>query len=159
LILAPILVFGYTVVRKDGKVFSGELIQETAEEVILKDQEGITLKFRRNQIDWNQTTIERKKEEKKEPVVSRQTIEIRKKKKESKWVGEPINIDFKDIDVRDLFRFLAETGNMNLIIDPSVRGTISIKMTAVPWDHVLDLVCRQQGLGYALEGNVVSIED
>ena len=74
------------------------------------------------------------------------------------WTGDPISIDFKDVDIRDLFRFLAETGKMNLIVDPEVKGTVTIKMTDVPWDQVLDAVCKMHNLGYTIDGNVINVE-
>ena len=55
-LLLPALAFPYTVVRKDGKRFTGELIQQTEKEIVLKDREGVTISFRSDQIDWDQTT-------------------------------------------------------------------------------------------------------
>jgi type II secretory pathway component HofQ len=157
--LIPSVAFCYTVVRKDGKKFTGDLVRESAEEVLLKDEDGITIRFKKDQIDWDKTTAERQKEEKKEIAKTPdKTIEIRRVEQKKEWTGDPISIDFKDVDIRDLFRFLAETGKMNLIVDPEVKGTVTIKMTDVPWDQVLDAVCKMHNLGYTIEGNVVSID-
>lgn len=163
LFLIPALAFSYTVVRKDGKVFSGKLVVETSAEITLKDQEGVTIKFKKEQIDWDKTTIERQKEDENDRVLNlsrplQGVVEVRRVEEErQKWTGESISIDFKDIDIRDLFRFLAETGDLNLVVDPGVKGTVTIKMTDVPWDQVLDVLCKMHGLGYTIDGNVVSI--
>ncbi len=115
-LLIPALAFSYTVVRKDGKVFSGKLVVETSSEITLKDQEGVTIKFKKEQIDWDKTTIERQKVDEKDRVLDlsrpqSKVVEVRRVEEEKqKWTGDPISIDFKDIDIRDLFRFLAETG-------------------------------------------------
>ena len=157
LLLVPALAFSYTIVRKDGKIFQGELIRESADEIVLKDHEGTNIKFKKDQIDWDKTTIERRKEKKQEIASASGDIREVKREPKQEWTGEKISLDFKDIDIRDLFRFLAETGDLNLVIDPGVKGTVTIKMTDVPWDQVLDVVCKMQDLGYTVDGNVISI--
>jgi type IV pilus assembly protein PilQ len=76
----------------------------------------------------------------------------------SEWVGEPISVDFKDIDIKDFFRFIAEISGMNMILDPTVKGSLTVKLTEVPWDQALDIVCRNNGLGYEIDGNVMSVK-
>ena len=76
---------------------------------------------------------------------------------EKKWEGEAFTFDFKDIEIKDLFRFIADISGLNIILDPAVSGKITLKLTDVPWDQALDLICRSQGLGYALEGNVIRV--
>lgn len=75
------------------------------------------------------------------------------------WVGEPMSFDVKDLDIRDFFMLLAEIGHRNIIIDPAVKATITMKVHDVPWDQLLDIVCRMNGLGYEITGNVVSVND
>lgn len=77
----------------------------------------------------------------------------------SKWVGDPISLDVKDLDIRDFFFFIADISKMNVILDPDVKGTVTMKVHDVPWDQLMDLVCRTHGLGYELNGNVVGVED
>ena len=75
----------------------------------------------------------------------------------AQWSGEPFSFDFKDIDIKDLFRFIADISGLNVILDPSVKGTVTLKLTEVPWDQALDLITRNQGLGYSIEGNVIRV--
>jgi type IV pilus assembly protein PilQ len=75
----------------------------------------------------------------------------------TEWSGEPFTFDFKDIDIKDLFRFIADISGLNVILDPSVKGSVTLKLTDVPWDQALDLITRNQGLGYSIEGNVIRI--
>lgn len=153
--------YGYSVVRKDGKKFSGELISQNPQEVVLKQKNGTVLKFKADQIDWEKTTdavrVEEKKDAKESPVRKEQSVRS-SAAGQQKWTGEPISFDFKDVDIRDFFRFIVDFSEMNLIIDPSVKGTLTMKLTDVPWDQALDLVCRTHGLGYQVEGNVVSVD-
>ena len=56
-----------------------------------------------------------------------------------------IDIDVKDADVLDVLRLLAEIGEFNLVADPDVSCSFTLKLRAVPWTQVLDLVlstCR-----------------
>jgi type IV pilus assembly protein PilQ len=91
------------------------------------------------------------------PAEKKETSET-KKTEQTRWTGEPISVDFKDVDLRDFFLFIADFSGMNMILDPAVKGTLTIKLTDVPWDQVLDLVCRQYGLGYEIDGKVYSLK-
>lgn len=164
ILIVPTLAFSYTVVRSDGRSFSGELIQQTSNETIIKDFEGVTLKFSANQIDWDQTTIRIRNEEERRiakavlPEADFRVKEIsNRNQRTTEWTGEPFSFDFKDIDIKDLFRFIADISGLNVILDPAVRGTVTLKLTEVPWDQALDLITRNQGLGYTVEGNVIRI--
>jgi type IV pilus assembly protein PilQ len=85
-------------------------------------------------------------------------IEKKETPEDTRWTGERISVDFKDIDLRDFFLFIADFSGMNMILDPAVKGTLTIKLTDVPWDQAMDLVCRQYGLGYEIDGRVYSVK-
>lgn len=76
---------------------------------------------------------------------------------QKQYTGEPFSFDFKDIDIKDLFRFIADISGLNVILDPSIKGSVTLKLTEVPWDQALDLITKNQGLGYTIEGNVIRI--
>lgn len=76
---------------------------------------------------------------------------------EKQYNGEPFSFDFKDIDIADLFRFIADISGLNVILDPQVKGSVTLKLTEVPWDQALDLITKNQGLGYTIDGNVIRI--
>lgn len=79
------------------------------------------------------------------------------KTEQKQYTGEPFSFDFKDIDIKDLFRFIADISGLNVILDPSIKGSVTLKLTEVPWDQALDLITKNQGLGYTIEGNVIRI--
>ncbi|MGH9858369.1 MAG: secretin and TonB N-terminal domain-containing protein, partial [Acidobacteriota bacterium] len=85
------------------------------------------------------------------------TLDDREGTAQKEYTGEPFSFDFKDIDIKDLFRFIADISGLNVILDPSVRGSVTLKLTEVPWDQALDLITKNQGLGYTIEGNVIRI--
>ena len=43
------------------------------------------------------------------------------------------------------------------MLDPAVGGTVTLLLRAVPWDQALDVVLRNNNLGYELEGNVLRV--
>lgn len=160
-VLVPSFGFTYTVVRKDGRSFSGQLVERTSEHVVIRDERGITVTFKTHQIDWKKTGSAPREEEKKgkkELKFQEQNFEAKQITPNKKWTGELISIDFKEIDIKDFFRFIAEISGMNMILDPAVKGSLTLKLTEVPWDQALDLVCRTYGLGYQIEGNVMGVD-
>lgn len=74
-----------------------------------------------------------------------------------KYSGAPMDLDLQGADLRMVLRTFAETNGLNIVIDPAVRGTVDIKLTAVPWDQALDIILRGSKLGYVLEGSVVRV--
>ncbi|NIP30603.1 MAG: hypothetical protein GTN99_05430, partial [Candidatus Dadabacteria bacterium] len=49
--------------------------------------------------------------------------------------GQLVSFDFKDADVRDVLRILADISGFNLIIHSAVRGNITLRLANVPWDQ------------------------
>lgn len=74
-----------------------------------------------------------------------------------KFTGHPINLDFKDGDLVDIFRLFADISGLNVVINPGVSGKVSLKLVEVPWDQALDLILKTNGLGMNIEDNVIRI--
>lgn len=73
------------------------------------------------------------------------------------YTGEPITLDIKEADIVDFFRLISDIEGLNIVVDPSVSGTISMKVENVPWDQVFDLALKNNRLAKVIEGNVVRI--
>jgi type IV pilus assembly protein PilQ len=73
--------------------------------------------------------------------------------------GTPIDVDYQQANLRTVLRLLAETGGINLVIDPSVPlvAPVDLRLTRVPWDQVMDVVMRSAGLTYEIEGPVLRV--
>jgi type IV pilus assembly protein PilQ len=74
-----------------------------------------------------------------------------------KYTGEPISVNLKDVDLKDFFRLVHEISGLNVVLDPNVKGTLTIVLDDVPWDQALDIVLKNNGLSRQLEGNVLRI--
>ncbi|MGA7614147.1 MAG: type IV pilus secretin PilQ [Thermoanaerobaculia bacterium] len=73
------------------------------------------------------------------------------------WVGEPIDLNLKDADIKDVLRTFAQLTGLNIAIDPQVSGTVTVQFTGVPWDQAFDLILRQNGLTFVQEGNLIRV--
>jgi len=76
---------------------------------------------------------------------------------ESRWGGEPISLDVKDADLRDILHTFSELTALNIVVDPDVRGSVTVRLHDVPWDQALDLILRTNGCGYVIEGNILRV--
>jgi type IV pilus assembly protein PilQ len=57
-----------------------------------------------------------------------------------------------------VFRILREISGKNFAIDKDVTGNVTMTLEKpVPWDQVLDLVLRMNGLGKSFEGDIIRI--
>ncbi len=74
-----------------------------------------------------------------------------------RYTGEPISVNLKDVDLKDFFRLIHEISGLNIILDPNVKGTLTLVLDDVPWDQALDIVLQNNGLDKRLEGNVLRI--
>jgi type IV pilus assembly protein PilQ len=76
---------------------------------------------------------------------------------QSQFTGEPLSLDLKDADIKDVFRTISQLTQLNIVVDPEVKGTVTVQLEDVPWDQALDLILKQNGLGYVLENNIMRI--
>jgi type IV pilus assembly protein PilQ len=44
---------------------------------------------------------------------------------------------------------------VNMVLDPEVRGAVTVRLENVPWEKALEVILRQHGFGYVLEGNIL----
>ena len=74
-----------------------------------------------------------------------------------RYTGEPISVNLKDVDLKDFFRLIHDISGLNVILDPNVRGSLTLVLDDVPWDQALDIVLQNNGLDKQLMGNVLRI--
>jgi len=75
----------------------------------------------------------------------------------ARYTGEPISVNLKDVDLRDFFRLIHEISGLNVVLDPAVKGSLTIVLDEVPWDQALDIVLQNNSLDKQLNGNVLRI--
>jgi type IV pilus assembly protein PilQ len=73
------------------------------------------------------------------------------------YVGRRISLDFKDVEIADVLRLIAEVSDLNVIAGDEVTGSVTIRLVDVPWDQALDVILLTKGLGFIRIGNVLRI--
>ncbi|MEW6442516.1 MAG: type IV pilus secretin PilQ [bacterium] len=64
-----------------------------------------------------------------------------------RYNGKRISLDFKDADIQNVLRLIAEVSGKNIVISDAVQGKVTIRLMEVPWDMALDVILRTYGLG------------
>ncbi|MDY6862276.1 MAG: type IV pilus secretin PilQ, partial [Thermodesulfobacteriota bacterium] len=77
--------------------------------------------------------------------------------KDKKYSGTKISLDFKEADIQNILRLIAEVSGYNIVLDEDVKGKITLRLVDVPWDQSLDLILETKALGMIKIGNVIKI--
>ena len=75
----------------------------------------------------------------------------------TKYTGRRVSFEFKDIDIQNLLRVIAEVSRKNVVVADDVQGKVTIRLRNVPWDQALELILRSKGLGKEEIGNIVRV--
>jgi type IV pilus assembly protein PilQ len=73
------------------------------------------------------------------------------------YTGRKLSLDFKDADIKNILRLIAEVSNLNIIAGDDVTGKITMRLVDVPWDQALDIILQTRSLGMSRVGNVIRI--
>jgi type IV pilus assembly protein PilQ len=73
------------------------------------------------------------------------------------YTGQKISLEFKDADIKNVFRLLAEVSGLNIIVTDEVNKRVTLRLVEVPWDQALDLLIQTNGLEKEQMGGVVRI--
>lgn len=57
-----------------------------------------------------------------------------------------ISLDLQDTDVDNAFRILSEVCNKNIVLDPEVKGKVTLRVIDVSADNVLETMLKQSRL-------------
>ncbi|HVP62550.1 MAG TPA: type IV pilus secretin PilQ [Myxococcaceae bacterium] len=85
-------------------------------------------------------------------VVAAQTASGR-----TRYVGKKVSFEFKDIDIHNLLRVIAEVSKKNIVVADDVTGKITIRLRNVPWDQALDIILASKGLGKEEIGDIIRV--
>lgn len=74
------------------------------------------------------------------------------------FVGEPINLNVVNADIRDILNYITEQYGVNFVIDSSVEAVpVTVNVTDVPWNVALDAILRANRLGIDVNGNILRV--
>jgi type IV pilus assembly protein PilQ len=74
------------------------------------------------------------------------------------FVGEPINLNVVNADVRDILNYITEQYGINFVIDSSVQAVpVTVNVQDVPWNMALDMILKANRLGIDVNGNILRV--
>jgi type IV pilus assembly protein PilQ len=68
-----------------------------------------------------------------------------------------ISIDFKDADIVDIVRMMAEVGHFQVVVDPGIACKLTLKLKEVPWEQALDVALKVCSLGSETDNGIVRV--
>jgi type IV pilus assembly protein PilQ len=76
------------------------------------------------------------------------------------FVGEPINLNVVNADIRDILNYITEQYGVNFVIDKSVKNVpVTVNVSDVPWNIALDSILQSQDLGVQVNGPILRVAD
>ena len=79
------------------------------------------------------------------------------KAEDKKYTGQKISLEFKDADIKNVFRLLAEVSGNNIMVTDDVSRKVTVRLIELPWDQAMDLIVETNGLAKEEIGNVIRI--
>src|SRR5262245_54880773 len=74
------------------------------------------------------------------------------------FVGEPINLNVVNADIRDILNYITEQYGVNFVIDASVGAVpVTVNVQDVPWNVALEAVLKANRLGIEVNGNILRV--
>lgn len=73
------------------------------------------------------------------------------------YIGRKMSLDFRDADIRNVLRLIADVAELNIVMADDVKGRVTIRLVEVPWDQALDVILQTKSLGMERMGNVLWI--
>ena len=74
------------------------------------------------------------------------------------FIGEPINLNVVNADIRDILNYITEQYGVNFVIDASVKAVpVTVNVTEVPWNIALDAILKANRLGIEARGNILRV--
>ena len=72
------------------------------------------------------------------------------------FVGEPINLNVVNADIRDILNYITEQYGVNFVIDSSVGPVlVTVNVQDVPWNVALEAILKANRLGIEVNGNIL----
>ncbi len=74
-----------------------------------------------------------------------------------RYTGRPVSLEFKDADILNVLRVIADVAQRNIVATDDVQGKVTIVLHGVPWDQALDILLRSTGLEKVEYADVITI--
>ena len=75
----------------------------------------------------------------------------------SRYAGRPVSFDLKDADIRNVLRLIGDVGGLSIVATSDVEGKVTMQISEMPWDAVLDAILRALNLGSRKTNGVIRV--
>ncbi len=75
------------------------------------------------------------------------------------YTGEKITLEFKNADIRDVFKAIGEISGKSIVVPDTVNAKMTTKIKDMPWDQALDMVLSARHLGVCESGDTLTVYD
>lgn len=83
----------------------------------------------------------------------RNFINESQRSEDGRWKSFKVNLNFVDVDIRELAQAMTQISGVNILVGDEVEGTVTIKISNVPWDKALDNILRLKGLSKSVDAD------
>lgn len=73
------------------------------------------------------------------------------------YSGRRISLEFKDADILNVLRIIADVAHRNIVATDDVAGRVTIVLYDVPWDQALEILLKSTGLEMVEYDDVITI--
>jgi len=112
----------------------------------------------REEVPKTEGTVRAAREPRREPAPARKVSETPYRVPEKGYHGRKVSLDFKDADIQNVLRLIAEVSGKNIVISDAVQGKVTVRLMSVPWDMALDVILKTYALDKeALGPNILRV--
>lgn len=74
------------------------------------------------------------------------------------FTGQPITLQLDGADLHDVLKMMTTLTGFDIAADPELDVAVTIDATDMPWDQVLDMILRVNGLTSTVNGEVIRVQ-
>jgi type IV pilus assembly protein PilQ len=68
-----------------------------------------------------------------------------------------LSMDFRDADINNLLRIIAEVSGRNVVAGSDVTGKVTVRLVNVEWEQALDVILKINNMDYEMDGNIIRV--
>ena len=68
-----------------------------------------------------------------------------------------VTVNFKDVEIKTVLHYLSEVSGVDIVPAPGVEANVTMRLRDKPWETALDIVTRNYGYVYSLEGGIIRV--
>ena len=89
--------------------------------------------------------------------VGNATQKKKSKNKKTRYCGEPISLNLRHESLHNVFEIISEASGKNIIADRAVFGSVTIKLSEVPWDQAFEIILSKKRLSTRVIGGIIEV--